>query len=936
MAEISLHEYCEQIGDKIQKGRYAEAVAHGRHILKQYPKHVTTYGLLGEAMLEAGQDEYAIDMFRRVLSADPENMIAWVGMSEVYNRRDELNATVWCVERAFELASDNKEVEKELRQLYGRRDGVEPKAAPLTPGALAHLYLKGDLLSRAISELRTLLAEHPERVDLRVALAEALWRNEQRLQASEVCQAILDELPYCLKANLILGEIWTSSGRGEGQTYLRRAEALDPENKMAQDLFGATSPLPAREAQIASLEYGLATEKELPVWAAEVEGAPAEAPLLTDAEAALVDITTALEAQIEIPSWLEEIAVGEEEEDVQAPVLPSPAIELPEEHPPENSSAVPFPAEEIPSWLTGPEEAIAEEPAPEAGAERGEPEWLTGLGLEPIDEEEEIGEVPDWLSELGIEIEETPATPSEEPKEAPEWMAGLGVEEASPETVPPAPPAEQPTDWLDSLRGQVAEGLSVPEDVSPVDTRILEMPEAEALIPTAEEAALPAWIEGEEMPSGDEALAWLEQLAAGKEAELRAQVEAESEARLAEIMGRPEPAGPAPAEVAPTGPTPAPAPAEIPDWIQELAPSEAAAPEAPPPVAEAVPTEAPPPPVGDAFGWTSFGEPEAPPEAALPAEEAALPAWIEGEEMPSGDEALAWLEQLAAGKEAELRAQVEAESEARLAEIMGRPEPAGPAPAEVAPTGPTPAPAPAEIPGWIQELAPSEAAAPEAPPPAAEAVPTEAPPPPVGDAFGWTSFGEPEAPPEAVLPAEKIASIPEEVAPLEAPAEVAPPVEEAPPVAEIPAMEEVLPTVEAPVAAEGVPGVAEAAKVEVLRPLEEAPAAEVAPLAPPPVEAPRDPFAAHRAYLKEHPRDYEARLAFARTLWQAHEREEALEAYSRVIRSGKLLENVIADLEQYLERWPDASIQRLLGDAHMKDGRLQEALDIYRQALETL
>jgi cytochrome c-type biogenesis protein CcmH/NrfG len=49
-----------------------------------------------------------------------------------------------------------------------------------------------------------------------------------------------------------------------------------------------------------------------------------------------------------------------------------------------------------------------------------------------------------------------------------------------------------------------------------------------------------------------------------------------------------------------------------------------------------------------------------------------------------------------------------------------------------------------------------------------------------------------------------------------------------------------------------------------------------------------------------------------------------------------LLESVIPDLEEYLEQQPDISIQQMLGDAYMKDGRLQEALDVYRQALETL
>ncbi|MDY6878264.1 MAG: tetratricopeptide repeat protein, partial [Chloroflexota bacterium] len=399
MAEISLQEYCEQIDNTIEQGRYAEAVAHGKHILKSYPKHTATYRLLGKAMLEAGQDEYATNMFRRTLSADPEDLVAWVGMSEVYSRRGELDAAIWCLEQAFALATDNQVLEEELRHLYSRRDGVEPQRIQLTHGALARLYLRGDLLSRAIAEFRALLVKHPERVDLNVALAEALWRNEQRLEASEVCQQVLNELPYSLKANLLLGEIWTSSGREEGQVYLRQAEALDPDNQMAQEIFGTRSPLPKRQVRITPLEYKHPTEKERPAWMTEVEAASEEPPL-SEREATLVDITAALEARIEIPTWLEEIVDDETAEPVP-PSITEPSAEQPPEE------VVSAPAEEIPEWLADTYEESIEEKA-KAIAEEKTTEWPAEESLEIISPDKvpaAPGEVkiPDWLTELGIE-----------------------------------------------------------------------------------------------------------------------------------------------------------------------------------------------------------------------------------------------------------------------------------------------------------------------------------------------------------------------------------------------------------------------------------------------------------------------------------------------------------------------------------------------------
>jgi len=297
MNQISLADYRQQIEDAIQEGRYEEAVAHGKHILEEYPKCVSAYWLLGKVMLEAGHGDHAADMFQRVLSADPEHMLAWVGMSEISRQRDKLEDAVWYLQRAFELATDNEMVAQELRHLYGELQGSEPERLQLTEGALAKLYLRGDLLTRAITEFRKLVKDYPERPDLKVALAEALWRSGQRLQASETCQEILEDQPYNIKANLILGEIWSSSGRvTEATPYLECAEALDPENEMAHKLFGSSSPLPHKDVQITPLAYEAGVAEERLDWLVAVEEAPP-----AKAEEAMA-------AEIEIPAWLQEFA----------------------------------------------------------------------------------------------------------------------------------------------------------------------------------------------------------------------------------------------------------------------------------------------------------------------------------------------------------------------------------------------------------------------------------------------------------------------------------------------------------------------------------------------------------------------------------------------------------------------------------------------------
>ena len=965
MVEISLQAYCEQIEDIIEQGKYAEAVAHGRHILKQYPKHVTSYQLLGKAMLDSGRSEDAADMFHRVLSANPEDLVAWVGMSELHAQQGELDAAAWYLERAYELAADNEILEEELRRLYGQRDRVEPERIQLTRGALARLYLKGDLLSRAVDEFRDLLTEQPERADLRVALAEALWRNEQRLEASEVCQKLLDDLPYCLKANLLLGEIWTSSGREEGQTYLQRAEALDPENRTAQAIFGTASPLQPREVRITQMEPP-STAEERPDWMDRVEIPAGEKVPSVTGETALADITSALEAQIEIPAWLESVAAEEpyiEEMPATAPPTLAP------EPPPEQllEGVTPTPAEEAAEWAADLEEQFPEE-EPEAvvAEEAAFPEWLSGLDLEPSEIEE--------MAQQVIEPEAEPISmpePSVEEEEIPDWLSQLGVEPATEEEMLIAAPAEElPVDWLAGIRDQFTEEAEMPPEA---------VAAVEEAAPAAEEELAPGWLEGEGLPSGDDALAWLEQLAAGKEEELRAQADAEAAARMAEIMGRPAPtvaeeappAAEAPPEQAIVPPVEegALAPAEIPDWMRELAPPEEAL---------AMPT----------------------------VEDILTPELLESEELTSPGEALAWLEELAQAEGNELDAKDRAKAEARLAAIMGPSievgAPITEAVLEEAITAPEEAVAPAvEIPEWMQELAPPEVTVPEAAPPTVEAGPEaaeEAAIPPVEEAFGWISFGQPEVAPTAVaaveppLPMEEpLPTVEEELAPdwlegegmpsgddalawLErlaagkeeelraqadaeaearmaeimgrrpAPAE-APEVEAAPEVAIAPPAEEPVVVAEeavAPPIEEPVVVVEEAVAPPIEEPVvvaeEEIPPTVEAPPEVPAIEPaiPAEPFAAERAYLKEHPRDYQAWLELARALWQDDERQQAMEAYTRLIRAGKLLENVIPDLEGYVQQWPDVSIRRVLGDAYMKDGRLDDALDVYRRALETL
>lgn len=59
--------------------------------------------------------------------------------------------------------------------------------------------------------------------------------------------------------------------------------------------------------------------------------------------------------------------------------------------------------------------------------------------------------------------------------------------------------------------------------------------------------------------------------------------------------------------------------------------------------------------------------------------------------------------------------------------------------------------------------------------------------------------------------------------------------------------------------------------------------------------------------------------------------------YTTLIKAGALMEDIMADLKRYVtERPKSSSTLRTLGDAYMKEGLLDKALESYNRAMELL
>ena len=257
MTNIPLRAYTREIEGLVEhEQRLDEAIAHCRQILKTYPKHLETYRLLGKAYLEGKRYDQAVDIFERLLVAVPDDFVAHVGMSIIADDQGKLDDAIWHMERAFEVQPSNAAIQGELQRLFGRRDGVEPPKIRLTRGALAHMYVQGQLYTQAISEIRAVLAQDAERTDLQVLLAKAYFHGGQKNEAADVCAQLLSRYPYCFDANALMVDLLAGMPSAESAPeYRQRVNELEPYAAFTQDSVFNTASVPNNAVMLDRLEY---------------------------------------------------------------------------------------------------------------------------------------------------------------------------------------------------------------------------------------------------------------------------------------------------------------------------------------------------------------------------------------------------------------------------------------------------------------------------------------------------------------------------------------------------------------------------------------------------------------------------------------------------------------------------------------------------------
>ncbi len=568
MANISLRAYNREISNLIDRGQTDEAVAHCQYILQYYPKYIETYRLLGKAYLEGHHHPEAMDVFQRILTVAPDDFITQVGMSIIREDEGNLAASIWHMERAFESQPSNQAIQDELKHLYGKRDGEEPLKIRLTRGALCRMYARGNQYRQAVAEIKSLLAESPDRVDLEVLLARMYYNLNMKVEATELCGRLLNKFPHCLEANKIMLKILEDSGKkAEGETYKQKIINLDPYETMVNDQYQSSEQVPEDMIPIEKLEYDPNQKPVQPAPEATPNVKEEAAPdwVLSDLTGADQDLgekgfTRILDSS-NLPSsdqpedsFLENIKTSE-----------SPVVDIPEFVVPIAPSAEEFPStqqvemepqdDELPNWLKDTEKSAEE-------SETEIPDWLKASGWAAAGS---IQEDTPPTSVIHLEAESEPADVPIVPADIPDWVQGLApaFEEMESEPLKPDAVDDVVSEETSNKLNDWLSGEQPPQDATVAGgTASLHLPNEEE----EPESGTPDWLKGLEdqgKPSTEQAPVFKSDASTEWQPESPAPVSTSSHSPQTDKLDMDEifPAA---------GGTSILSPDDVPDWLQDL------------------------------------------------------------------------------------------------------------------------------------------------------------------------------------------------------------------------------------------------------------------------------------------------------------------------------------------------------------------------------
>lgn len=266
-------EVVEQARQAFHEGASGRAVELAEHVIARYPRHASARLIRALKAESDGELDQALEDLRFVTSAEPLNARAAAATARIFKQRDDDARAQDEARRVVELVpdvGDSASLESALDIL-----GVDADALPMTPGVFARIHLRSGWPGTAERYARRALDDEPDRIDIRLTLAEALWQLNRLSQCEEQCTIIFDRANDCVRAAVMLAHVLAERGRmAEGQDLLGRAGEIDPEYLEARQMLA--------QLEIHRLVLPDAPQIDVPAAIRPTDGAPEAATTPAD------------------------------------------------------------------------------------------------------------------------------------------------------------------------------------------------------------------------------------------------------------------------------------------------------------------------------------------------------------------------------------------------------------------------------------------------------------------------------------------------------------------------------------------------------------------------------------------------------------------------------------------------------------------------------
>ncbi|MCS6848196.1 MAG: tetratricopeptide repeat protein [Anaerolineae bacterium] len=240
-SESTFGDVLSEVKAALAAGDHDRAIALTDDLLASYPDAISVWRLRAEAFSASGRPFQASEAYQRVLDIAPADADTMARLALALSASGQHAEAKLAARQALDYEPADEALLRILASPGAEDADLLDMGAHLREGLSD---VRAGLLDRGIARLNYVAAQRPDRPDVLVVLAHALWQAGSRVAAAEVCQAILDVQPDCLNAHALLLALWRQIGpSGLEQAHLRAIERLDPDHSHVKALLGDASPL---------------------------------------------------------------------------------------------------------------------------------------------------------------------------------------------------------------------------------------------------------------------------------------------------------------------------------------------------------------------------------------------------------------------------------------------------------------------------------------------------------------------------------------------------------------------------------------------------------------------------------------------------------------------------------------------------------------------